>query len=97
MFQVMNLCWEHGLYDGIIHVYNQGMKDYVSPFEELVAALRLKQNDPKDDKTVLLGNKILVYLSCCLSGRGFLSEDFEKEVGNKIRTEVTRINLDSKN
>ena len=35
----MNICWQHGLYDAIIYIYNNGMLDYVTPAEELLAVL----------------------------------------------------------
>jgi len=37
--QTMKLCWTHGLYDAIIYIYNQGMKDYITPLEELMTEL----------------------------------------------------------
>jgi hypothetical protein len=36
----MKICWTQGLYDAIIYIYNHGMKDYVSPFEELMTELQ---------------------------------------------------------
>lgn len=38
--QVMSICWEHGLYDAIIHLYTRGMLDYVSPLQELLQVLQ---------------------------------------------------------
>ena len=40
MSQLTSLCWEHGLYDAVLYVYNRGMSDYVSPLEQLLAILR---------------------------------------------------------
>jgi len=37
---VVQLCWSHGLYDAILYVYNQGMMDYTTPLEELLATLK---------------------------------------------------------
>ena len=37
--QVMNVCWANGLYDAIIYIYNNGMKDFVTPAEELLGVL----------------------------------------------------------
>lgn len=36
----MKICWTQGLYDAIIYVFNHGMLDYVSPFEELMTELQ---------------------------------------------------------
>ena len=35
----MNVCWPNGLYDAIIYIYNNGMKDFVTPAEELLGVL----------------------------------------------------------
>jgi len=37
--QVVSLCWSHGLYNGILYIYNRAMQDYVSPLEQLLALL----------------------------------------------------------
>ena len=62
--QVFVLCWAHGLYDAILHVYNRGMKDYTTPLEELLALLTRAVTSGKQlsDDHVTLGNKILVYI-----------------------------------
>jgi hypothetical protein len=33
------LCWKHGLYDAIFHIYNAGMMDFVSPLDEVLQKL----------------------------------------------------------
>lgn len=38
--QTMTLCWQHNLYDAILYIYNRGMQDYVTPFEELMTVLQ---------------------------------------------------------
>lgn len=40
LHQAMTLCWTHGLYDAIFYIYTRGMRDFVSPLEELVTVLR---------------------------------------------------------
>ncbi|EDV27012.1 uncharacterized protein TRIADDRAFT_54511 [Trichoplax adhaerens] len=42
--QIVNLCWTYGLYDAIIYVYAQGLKDYMTPVEELYKIIRNKLN-----------------------------------------------------
>jgi len=68
--QVMHICWGFGLYDAIISIYNRGMKDFITPFLELLFMLQSSLNSSNNlsDKMTSLGNKLLVYLSCCLSG-----------------------------
>lgn len=39
IFQVVNLCWSHCLYDAIIYVYTRGMHDYITPLEQLLTRL----------------------------------------------------------
>lgn len=36
----MKTCWTQGLYDAILYIYNHGMQDFVSPFEELMTELQ---------------------------------------------------------
>ncbi len=45
--KVMNVCTNHGLYDAIIYVYNNGLQDFVAPVEELMTILAeaLKSQD----------------------------------------------------
>jgi hypothetical protein len=38
--QTMTLCWQHNLYDAILYIYNRGMQDYITPFEELITVLQ---------------------------------------------------------
>ncbi len=75
-FQVMSLCWQHGLFEAVIYVHNNGMLDYVTPAEELLSQLAssldsLGKEESLGQRQVQLGNKILVYISCCLAGRAF--------------------------
>ena len=38
-FQIITICNNHGLYDAIIYVYNNGLFDFVAPVEELMTIL----------------------------------------------------------
>ena len=38
--QVMRLCRSNGLYDAMIHIHNRGLKDYITPLEELMPILQ---------------------------------------------------------
>lgn len=38
--QVMRLCRTSGLYDAMIHILNRGLRDYVTPLEELMPILQ---------------------------------------------------------
>jgi len=37
--EVVSLCWSHGLYNGILYVYNRALSDYTTPLEQLLALL----------------------------------------------------------
>ena len=85
----MNVCWLHGLYDGIIYVYNNGMLDYVAPAEELLGALAGAMAAPEEggltQSQIDLGNKILVYVSCCLAGRAYPYGEVPPDRRAKVR------------
>ena len=88
--QVFVLCWEHGLYDAIIHVYNKGMKDFTTPIDELMTILSntINSKKPLKREDINLGNKILVYISCCLSGRAYPVGDLDADSVDKVKDEV---------
>ncbi|XP_029462059.1 vacuolar protein sorting-associated protein 8 homolog isoform X3 [Rhinatrema bivittatum] len=71
--QVVLMCWENHLYDAMIYVYNSGMNDFISPMEKLfkVIASPLSAGKALKDEQVVMGNKLLVYISCCLAGRAY--------------------------
>ncbi|KAJ8320304.1 hypothetical protein KUTeg_001891 [Tegillarca granosa] len=95
--QVVNLCWSHGLYDAIIYVYNKGMNDFTTPLEDLLIMLRTAVSTGKQltDDQIKLGNKLLVYISCCLAGRAYplgdIAEDFVSEVKDKVNIYIHTI------
>ena len=90
LHQVMSLCWLYGLYDAIIYIYNNGMLDYVTPTEELMSQLTNAMNSSESlsQQQVDLGNKILVYISCCLAGRAYPYGDIEKSQVPKVKYDV---------
>ena len=65
--QVVKLSWQNKLFDAIIYLYNRAIKNYSMPLEELTQFLRTK-----DSKNRQLVNTILVYLSCCMTGRDYI-------------------------
>ncbi|XP_059091837.1 vacuolar protein sorting-associated protein 8 homolog [Tigriopus californicus] len=90
--QVMNVCWTHGLYDAIIYIYNNGMLDYITPTEELMSQLRnimsSLDNHGLSLKQTELGNKILVYISCCLAGRAYPYGDIPSDRLAQVKYDV---------
>ena len=65
--QVVKLSWQNKLFDAIIYLYNRAIKNYSMPLEELTEFLRSKDGDNRE-----LVNTILVYLSCCMTGRDYM-------------------------
>uniref|UniRef100_K1R9K0 Vacuolar protein sorting-associated protein 8-like protein n=1 Tax=Magallana gigas TaxID=29159 RepID=K1R9K0_MAGGI len=96
---VVNLCWSHGLYDAIIYVYNKGMHDYTTPLEELLGILQqaVRTEIQLTDEQIRLGNKLLVYISCCLAGRAYplgdIPEDMEADVKKNVFQCITRMKI----
>ncbi|XP_059149378.1 vacuolar protein sorting-associated protein 8 homolog [Physella acuta] len=90
--QVVNLCWGHGLYDAIIYVFNKGMSDYTSPLEQLLVQLgsALATGKQLTDVHIKLGNKLLVYISCCLAGRAYPLGDIPEDQVSVVKDQVFR-------
>uniref|UniRef100_A0A2L2YDL3 Vacuolar protein sorting-associated protein 8-like protein n=1 Tax=Parasteatoda tepidariorum TaxID=114398 RepID=A0A2L2YDL3_PARTP len=88
--QVMTLCWDQGLFDAIIYVYNKGMLDYVTPFEELMINLQkaVKRGKQLTDDQIKLGNKLLVYISCCLAGRAYPCGNIPEGLASDVKYKV---------
>ncbi|KAK4298989.1 hypothetical protein Pmani_028696 [Petrolisthes manimaculis] len=101
LHQAMTLCWSHGLYDAIFYIYTRGMKDFVTPLEELVTVLcnAMDSGNTLTNNQVMLGNKILVYVSCCLAGRAYPHGDIAKQELQQVKHEVFKCltSLHSKN
>ena len=88
--QAMSLCWLHGLYDAIIYIHNNGMLDYVSPMEEFMTQLTsaISASKTLSQQQIDLGNKILVYISCCLAGRAYPHGDVPKDRVAQVKYDV---------
>uniref|UniRef100_A0A7N6AE94 RING-type domain-containing protein n=1 Tax=Anabas testudineus TaxID=64144 RepID=A0A7N6AE94_ANATE len=72
--QVVQVCWENQLYDAMIYVFNSGMNDYITPMEV--------------NKEVVMGNKLLVYISCCLAGRAYPLGDIPEDLVVQVKNQV---------
>lgn len=76
------------------------MNDFTSPLEELLSTLEasLLRNDDDEDsspssagmdeKSILLGNKLLVYISCCLAGRAYPMGDIAEHLIVKVKDDI---------
>ncbi|KAJ3610405.1 hypothetical protein NHX12_022497 [Muraenolepis orangiensis] len=87
---VVQMCWENRLYDAMIYVFNRGMNDYITPLEKLFAEIgpHLREGRTLTNEQVVIGNKLLVYISCSLVGRAYplgdIPEDLVPQVKNKV-------------
>ncbi|KAM6198997.1 vacuolar protein sorting-associated protein 8 homolog [Sarcoramphus papa] len=88
--QVVLLCWENHLYDAMIYVYNSGMNDFISPMEKLFKVIAPPLNAGKSltDEQVVMGNKLLVYISCCLAGRAYPLGDIPEDLVPLVKYQV---------
>ncbi|XP_068423961.1 vacuolar protein sorting-associated protein 8 homolog isoform X1 [Clinocottus analis] len=88
--QVVQVCWENQLYDAMIYVFTSGMNDYITPMEKLFAVIgpQIRAGRSLKDEEVVMGNKLLVYISCCLAGRAYplgeIPEDLVVQVKNQV-------------
>ncbi|XP_036099837.1 vacuolar protein sorting-associated protein 8 homolog isoform X7 [Molossus molossus] len=88
--QVVLMCWENHLYDAMIYVYNRGMNEFISPMEKLfkVIAPPLNAGKTLTDEQVVMGNKLLVYISCCLAGRAYPLGDIPEDLVPLVKNQV---------
>uniref|UniRef100_A0A8C6L006 VPS8 subunit of CORVET complex n=1 Tax=Nothobranchius furzeri TaxID=105023 RepID=A0A8C6L006_NOTFU len=76
---IQQICWNNQLYDAVIYIYNRGMNDYITPME-VSSAPRYED--------VVMGNKLLVYLSCCLAGRAYPLGDIPEDLVVQVKNQV---------
>uniref|UniRef100_A0A3P9JC24 VPS8 subunit of CORVET complex n=1 Tax=Oryzias latipes TaxID=8090 RepID=A0A3P9JC24_ORYLA len=78
--QVVQVCWTNRLYDAVIYIYNRGMNDFITPME---VSLTSTWNED-----VVMGNKLLVYISCCLAGRAYPLGDIPADLVVQVKNQV---------
>ncbi|KAI1889279.1 hypothetical protein AGOR_G00177500 [Albula goreensis] len=97
LHQVVSLSRQHKLCDALIFVFNKGMNDYITPIEELVGGMARASPGVKPDDHVKVGNKILVYISCCLTGQaypfGVIPDDMVQAVKSQVFTCLTSVQV----
>ncbi|XP_010774911.1 vacuolar protein sorting-associated protein 8 homolog [Notothenia coriiceps] len=88
--QVVQVCWENQLYDAMLYVFNSGMNDYITPMEKLFAVIGppLTEGRGLTDEEVVMGNKLLVYISCCLAGRAYPLGDIPEDLVVQVKNQV---------
>ncbi|XP_034145557.1 vacuolar protein sorting-associated protein 8 homolog isoform X3 [Esox lucius] len=88
--QVVQMCWTNQLYDAMIYVFNRGINDYINPMEKLFQVITppLRQGRALTDEQVVMGNKLLVYISCCLAGRAYPLGDIPEDLVSQVKNQV---------
>ncbi|EJD76304.1 hypothetical protein LOAG_16732 [Loa loa] len=88
---VLTTCRKNRLYDGVIYVYNKAMSDYIGPLEEIFDHLaELVDCEVLSDCEIALGNKLLLYIQCCLSGRAYPFGSLPERVVTTLPLQVYR-------
>uniref|UniRef100_A0A3Q2Z6F3 VPS8 subunit of CORVET complex n=1 Tax=Hippocampus comes TaxID=109280 RepID=A0A3Q2Z6F3_HIPCM len=83
--QVVQVCWANQLYDAMIYVFNSGMNDYITPMEKLFAVIGPPLREGRSLTEVVMGNKLLVYISCCLAGRAYPLGDIPEDLVVQVK------------
>ncbi|XP_030298154.1 vacuolar protein sorting-associated protein 8 homolog isoform X4 [Sparus aurata] len=88
--QVVQVCWDNQLYDAMIYVFNSGMNDYITPMEKLFAVIGspIREGRSLTEEEVVMGNKLLVYISCCLAGRAYPLGDIPEDLVVQVKNQV---------
>ncbi|XP_038127127.1 vacuolar protein sorting-associated protein 8 homolog isoform X4 [Cyprinodon tularosa] len=88
--QVVQVCWDNQLYDAVIYIFNRGMNDYITPMEKLFSVIgpRVKEGRSLTGDDVVMGNKLLVYISCCLAGRAYPIGDIPEDLVVQVKNQV---------
>uniref|UniRef100_A0A665VKR6 VPS8 subunit of CORVET complex n=1 Tax=Echeneis naucrates TaxID=173247 RepID=A0A665VKR6_ECHNA len=82
--QVVQVCWENQLYDAMIYIFNSGINDYLTPMEVIESVFFSSWTDEE----VVIGNKLLVYISCCLAGRAYPLGDIPEDLVVQVKNQV---------
>ena len=78
--QVTTLCRQHSLYDALIYIWTQGIGDFVTPFVDLLALVKMLQHDGEDEDMsqnlfFVSALKTFPYLAYTFTGRRYPKGD----------------------
>lgn len=94
---VIQICKKYFLTDAYIFLFNKALGDYLTPFEDVLKQmnpLKILNNDISklsgdDNRITIYGNKLLVYLHCCLCGQAYPYGSIEDlELSDNVRRNV---------
>ncbi|XP_065215461.1 vacuolar protein sorting-associated protein 8 homolog isoform X2 [Planococcus citri] len=86
--QALQLSRQHSMHCALISIWNRAMRDYISPLQELLPRLNLAMISGRNHYARDLGNKLLVYISCCFGGRGYPTGDIDESLVEGVRNQV---------
>ena len=84
--QAISVSEKHKLYDALISIHNRALQDYITPTEKLLRVVAAV--NPVTPEVTKLGNKLLVYISQCLAGRGYPWGEIPKERVRQVKYDV---------
>ena len=89
---VIKLCHKHQLYSALIYVYNEGLKDYITPIDVLADACKKASRDNAESREKrFFGYKLLLYMSYCFQGKSFpMNESLPENEIPTIQAKVCR-------
>lgn len=78
--QIIRICRKYKLYDAFIYIYNHILRDFETPFNELLELLDpvrylTNSDETENGDSIVYGNKFLVYLCSCLCGHSYNGND----------------------
>ncbi|XP_058794135.1 vacuolar protein sorting-associated protein 8 homolog isoform X2 [Phymastichus coffea] len=93
--QVTTICQQRSLWEALIHLQTAALGDYTAPIHQLVPVLQKHLLDSVDSAQpwdcINLGNALLVYTSCCLTGRQFpRKSELPEGLPRKVKADVLR-------
>lgn len=95
--EITLLCKQHNLYDALIYVWNQALRDYITPMIDLVSLLiplmqegdQVSANVMNDEIFGVNAVKMFPYLSYTLTGRVYPTEEpMDEELASRAKAEV---------
>ncbi|XWW99649.1 hypothetical protein V2A60_007660 [Cordyceps javanica] len=94
--QITLLCKQHSLYDALTYVWNQAIRDYVTPMIELLSLLvpimasgSFASNDVGEDFNSVNAVKIFPYLSYTLTSRIYPNgEPMDEDIATQAKAEI---------
>lgn len=92
LHQTTTLCKQHRLYDALIYVWNQAIRDYITPFIDLLSLIKLIHLDEANANNQSLMDsamKIFPYMAYTFTGRVYPSGvDLDERDAHRAKAEM---------